>query len=91
MSESERDIQRKKLIYRATHRGTKEADAIIGGFVTAKIDTLSDIHLDSLEKVLDQSDADLMDWLRGRRPMPVDDTWDILSLIKDYQQKLLAD
>ncbi len=91
MNESEQDIQKKRLIYRATHRGTKEADTIIGGFVTAKIDTLSDTQRDSLEQVLDQADADLMDWLRGRRPMPVDDTWEILSLIKDYQQSLLTD
>ena len=91
MTESEWDIQKKRLLYRATHRGTKEADAIIGGFVGAQIDTLSDSQRDSLEQVLDLPDPDLMDWLRGRRPMPVDDTWEILNLIKDYQQSLLTD
>ena len=91
MTESERDIQKKRLVYRATHRGTKEADAIIGGFVLAQIDVLSDSQRDSLEQVLDLPDPDLMDWLRGRRPMPVDDNWEILTLIKDYQQSLLTD
>ncbi len=91
MAETERDIQNKRLIYRATHRGTKEADAIIGGFVTENVDTLTDIQRDSLERVLDCPDADVMDWLRGRQPMPVDETWDILSLIKEYQQGLLSD
>ncbi len=86
-----RDIQRKRLLYRATHRGTKEADAIVGGFVKSHIETLDDAQLDALEMVLDRPDADLMDWLRERRPMPVDDTWDLMQLLKSYQKSLLAD
>lgn len=89
METTERIIQKKRLLYRATHRGTKEADAIIGGFVTQSIETLTPDQLDSLEVILDQPDTDLMDWLRGRRPIPVDETWDVLTLIKDYQQRLL--
>ncbi len=91
MADTDRDIQKKRLFYRATHRGTKEADAIIGGFVRAKIEDLSEAQLDSLEQLLDCPDVDLMDWLRDRRPMPVDDTLEALSLIKDYQQHLLTD
>jgi len=86
-----RDIQRKRLLYRATHRGTKEADAIVGGFVKSRIQTLDDVQLDALEVVLDRPDADLMDWLRGRRPMPVDETWDLMQLLKEYQKSLLED
>ena len=86
MDETDREIQIKRLLYRATHRGTKEADSIVGGFVTAKIGELSDAQLDSLERLLDCSDADLMDWLRGRLAMPVDETSAVLNLIKDYQQ-----
>ena len=28
------DARRKRILYRATHRGTKESDAIVGGFFT---------------------------------------------------------
>jgi len=90
VTETDQEIQKKRLIYRATHRGTKEADAIVGGFVTTQIDSLTDTQRGYLERVLDQPDADLMDWLRGHRPLPVDETREVLSLIKEYQQSLLS-
>ncbi len=90
-AEINRDIQRKRLLYRATHRGTKEADAIVGGFVKANIEILDGAQLDALEDLLNRPDADIMDWLRGRRPMPVDQTWHLMQLLKAYQQRLLTD
>ena len=87
----DQDIQKKRLLYRATHRGTKEADAIVGGFVTAKIDDLTGAERDALETLLDQADPDIMDWLQGRQPMPDDATLPILSLVKNYQKHLLTD
>ncbi|MDG2321866.1 MAG: succinate dehydrogenase assembly factor 2 [Rhodospirillaceae bacterium] len=91
VSTEDRCIQKKRLLHRATHRGTKESDAIVGGYVTANIDELTEAQLDTLEVVLDCSDPDLMDWLSGRQPMPEDGTAGILKLIKDYQQNLLTD
>ena len=91
MSTEDRCIQKKRLLHRATHRGTKESDAIVGGYVTANIDELTEAQLDSLEAVLDCPDPDLMDWLRGRQPMPEDGATGILNLIKDYQKDLLTD
>ncbi len=90
-SDMDREIQHKRLKYRATHRGTKESDAIVGGFVMAHIHDMSDGQLDALEVLLDCPDTDLMDWLRDRQPMPVDQTRDILELLKAYQQRLLTD
>lgn len=62
----DRDIQRKRLKYRATHRGTKEADAILGGFVAANIQTLSDNELDALETFLECPDPDISDGFAAR-------------------------
>ena len=41
MSEEPDEQRRKRLLYQSTHRGTKEADLIIGGFALAHISTLS--------------------------------------------------
>lgn len=87
----DRDIQRKRIKYRATHRGTKEADAIIGGFVAANIQDLSDDSLDALEGFLDCSDPDISDWLRGVPPFPEGSNLEILNLLLAYQQSLLTD
>lgn len=87
----DRDIQRKRLIYRATHRGTKEADALVGGFVQARIETLSEAELDSLEALLDCLDPDILDWLMKRQPLPDHAGRMALDLVAEHQKHLLTD
>jgi len=78
----ELDARRRRLLFRANHRGTKEADLIIGGFVARTIASLSDSELDELEAVLEYPDVDLADWLTGRRPVPVEFATPMLHRIK---------
>lgn len=66
------DARRRRLLFRATHRGTYENDLMIGGFVRAHLDAFTDADLDALEALMDWPDVDLADWLTGRRPMPED-------------------
>jgi antitoxin CptB len=65
-----RDARRRRLLYRATHRGTHETDLLVGGYVAVRIDALGEADLDALEEVLELPDTDLADWLTGRRPIP---------------------
>ncbi len=64
--------RRRRLLFRAWHRGTKEADLMIGRFVATHIASLSEPELDELEAVLEFPDVDLADWLSGRRPIPAE-------------------
>jgi antitoxin CptB len=64
------DPRRKRLLYRATHRGTKEADVIIGGFFQENVARLPDARLSEAEEFLELSDLDLVDWIMGRKPVP---------------------
>lgn len=66
------DTRRRRLLFRATHRGTYENDLLVGGFVQARIARFSDSELDALEAVMELPDVDLADWLTGRRPIPDD-------------------
>ena len=63
-------LRRRRLLYRATHRGTKENDFMIGGFVAARLAVLSDADMEALEAVMELPDTDLADWLTGRQPVP---------------------
>ena len=47
---------KKKIIYRAEYRGTKEMDLVLGKFVKKYINTLSNNDLNDLYKLLDISD-----------------------------------
>jgi antitoxin CptB len=62
--------RRRRLMYRAWHRGTKETDLMVGGFVARHIAVFTEAELDELETVLELLDVDLMEWLSGRQPIP---------------------
>lgn len=66
------DPRRRRLLFRARHRGTKEADLMIGAFAERNIAGFTTAELDELEAVLEFPDVDLSDWLTGRREIPED-------------------
>lgn len=74
--------RRRRLLFRATHRGTHETDLLVGGFVAARIDTMSEVDMDALEEVMELPDADLADWLTGRLPIPASVDSPMLRAIK---------
>ena len=64
------DNRRKRILYRATHRGTKESDFIIGGFFTERAAGLSDAQVSEAEALIEESDIDLINWVMGREEIP---------------------
>lgn len=62
--------RRRRLLFRARHRGTKETDLLVGGFVSDRIAAFSEQELEAVEALLELQDVDLTDWLSGRRPVP---------------------
>jgi antitoxin CptB len=64
------DNRRRRLIFRAQHRGTYENDLLIGDFVKARIAGMNESELDEIEAVMEFPDAELADWLTGRKPIP---------------------
>lgn len=83
MTEPEHDARRRRLLYRATHRGTFENDLMIGGFVRANLGIFTDAELDAMEDLLELPDVDLADWLTGRRDIPPEDATPMLLRIRD--------
>jgi antitoxin CptB len=77
------DLRRRRLLYRATHRGTKENDLLIGGFVSRHIALFSQAELESLEDLLELPETDLADWLTGRRPVPPETDTPMLRQMRD--------
>ena len=51
-----------KILYRATHRGTKEMDILLGDFVKKYIDTFNNKELFDLSEILNCEDAILYNW-----------------------------
>jgi antitoxin CptB len=64
------EARRKRLIWRASHRGTREMDLLLGGFAKSRIDRFSEAELDELETIIDLPDQELMGWILGGIPVP---------------------
>ena len=59
------DLLKKKIIYRANYRGTKEMDKLLSAFISEYIETLNKNELLDLEKLLDIDDNNLYNFYNG--------------------------
>jgi antitoxin CptB len=66
----DRDIRIRRIRYRAWHRGTREADFLIGGFFDRCHEEWSDGEMDWFEELLEEQDVDIMAWAIGTLPVP---------------------
>jgi antitoxin CptB len=66
------DSHRRKLHFRAHHRGTREADAIVGGFFDAASANWSAADIAWFERLIDEQDADIIGWAMGTIAVPDD-------------------
>ncbi|MFL6846690.1 MAG: succinate dehydrogenase assembly factor 2 [Allosphingosinicella sp.] len=66
----DRDARLRRLSFRAWHRGTREADFMIGGFFDAHGAGLSDSEAEWFEALLEEQDVDIMAWAIGTAPPP---------------------
>jgi antitoxin CptB len=77
------DARRRRLLFRATHRGTFENDILLGRFVQRHILAFDESEIAALEVLVELPDNDLADWLTGRSPIPVDRNTALLRRIRD--------
>lgn len=64
------DDRRKRLRFRAWHRGTREMDLVLGRFVDAGITALTDAEIDTLEALMEVPDPELYLWVAGTADVP---------------------
>ena len=77
------DGRRRRLLFRANHRGTRENDFLVGGFVTTRLELFSAQEIEALEAIMELPDPALADWLTGRRPIPPEHDGPMLRAMRD--------
>lgn len=82
-------LRRRRIRYRAWHRGTREMDMVLGHFADAKLETLDDAQLDRLEKLMSEQDTDLLKWVMGQEVPPAAVDVDLLKELTDFQTERL--
>ncbi len=69
----DRETRLKRLRFRAWHRGTREADLLIGGFFDAHAASWNDDEMALFQDLLEEQDVDIMAWAIGTAEVP--DRW----------------
>lgn len=67
---AELDPRRRRILFRAWHRGIREMDLIFGQFADNQLRNMSDADLDEFEVILTEDDNDLFNWISGEKALP---------------------
>ena len=81
---------KKKIIYRASYRGTKEMDKLLSSFVIKYLNSLNKNELVLLEKFLETEDEDLYKYYNGLQTKNIIDDNKISKLFKKFEYKNLS-
>ncbi|HWT13074.1 MAG TPA: succinate dehydrogenase assembly factor 2 [Allosphingosinicella sp.] len=66
----ERDARLKRLRFRAWHRGTREADLLVGGYFDRHHRAWSEADTAWFEALLEEQDVDIIAWAIGTAEPP---------------------
>jgi len=81
-------MRRRRLRFRAWHRGTRELDLILGPFMDAHVEGLEAAELGRFEVLLAEEDTDLLAWLMGQEVPPARIERDLLERLIAFRATL---
>jgi antitoxin CptB len=81
------DPRRRRALFRAWHRGTREMDLILGPFADAHIEDLDEHDLGDFEALMETPDDELYTWIVGRIPAAEQSQTRVFNLIIAFNAK----
>lgn len=72
ISRTDLDPRRRRALFRAWHRGTREMDLLLGRFADAHLAGLSDHDLADFEALLELPDGDLFGFIVSGTPLDLE-------------------
>jgi antitoxin CptB len=70
MAAMHHDAELKRLRWRAHHRGTYEADLLVGGFFDVHHQSWNEAERALFARMLDEQDVDILAWASGTADVP---------------------
>ncbi|MGH6980670.1 MAG: succinate dehydrogenase assembly factor 2 [Stellaceae bacterium] len=84
MGDDPESVRRKKLLFKAWHRGTREADLLLGPFAERYLAALDSGQLDRFDALLDRIDAEICDWIMGRDAPTASERNDVIDMLLKF-------
>ena len=82
------DVIRKRLSWRASRRGIKEMDLLVGGFAEQHLATMNAAELQAFEAILDIPDQYLLAWVTQQEPVPLNQQSSLLNDLLNFRPSL---
>ena len=81
MGDDPESVRRRKLLFKAWHRGTREADLLLGRFAERYLGAFDVGQLERFDALLDRIDAEICDWILGREAPRPEERNDVVEML----------
>lgn len=78
------DTRRRRIKFRAWHRGIKENDLILGTFADAHVHELTHDDLLAFEALMEEPDQDVYGWISQTKPVPEAHTTPLMTRLQSH-------
>jgi antitoxin CptB len=86
LTSADLDVRRRKILFRAWHRGTREMDLLLGRFADAALASMSAAELNEFERLIEVPDPELFSWIMGEADAPSDYDTPVFRQLKTYNR-----
>jgi antitoxin CptB len=90
MAESDRtevlDERRRRMRYRAWHRGMREMDLVLGRFADSELAGLNDREVTEFEALMEVPDPELLTWILGQSPAPAQFNTPVFKRLTEFHR-----
>jgi antitoxin CptB len=81
------DAHRRKLLFRAWHRGMRELDLIMGRFAESAIEQLTAGELIEFEDLMEVPDREFLAWVTGEADVRADFDTALFRRLRDFNRR----
>ena len=86
MMPSDLETRRRRLAYRAGHRGTKEMDWLLGRYAAAMLPTMNPTDLDRVERLLEVADPRLLCWILHPEMLDEEEFAGLIAVLRRFHK-----
>ncbi len=79
------ETRRRRLIWRAGHRGMRELDLVLGSYAREHVAAMDEAALVQFESILAVADTELFDWIMGRSGVPAQYRGPLIDAIMQFR------
>ncbi len=84
----DKEIFRKRLLYKSSNRGWKETDILLGEFTKRNIALMNDVQLSMLDILLDEPDVEIFNWITKKTIAPQKHNNEVMQMLQEFKYKV---